>query len=127
MQGDIVMWYHIVMICERCGEGLSGKQLRWCSQRCSKLGLKALYKKRTADKQLAYAREYRRAKNGGNRSLTWPAKYRGAECLKCGTTESLQACHVKPLWAGGTHKHIITMCQKHHYRFDTLLREFWKS
>jgi len=94
---------------------------------CSKLGLKALWKKRTVEHQREYQREYRRPKNGGDRPPTNPARLRDDKCLKCGGTINLQAAHVKPLWAGGKHKHIITLCQKHHYKFDNLLRDFWKE
>lgn len=114
------------MVCERCGEKLTGKQQRWCSKYCSKLGLKSEWRKRTAEARKAYAREYRKAKNGGNRPLSYPAKYRDEICLKCGTTEDLQGAHIKPLWAGGTHKTIVTFCRKHHYAFDNALRDFWK-
>lgn len=113
--------------CERCEEELSGKQTRWCSVRCSKLGLKSLYKKRTAEHQRAYQRQYRKAKDGVMRPVTWPIKYRGTECLNCGTSEDLQGAHVKPLWAGGKHDTIITLCRKHHHQFDNLLRAFWKE
>lgn len=113
--------------CVKCEKQLTGNQKRYCSTRCSKLFLKAEYKKRHRDKLNEYAREYRRAKNGGNRSLKNPKEYRDTECLYCGVTENLQVCHVKPLWAGGTHAHTITLCQIHHYRFDNLLREYWKQ
>lgn len=103
-------------------EGIVAK---YCSLRCQKLYLKAGWKKRTAEHQRAYAREYRRAKNGGNRSLTWPAKYREPECLKCGTAEDLQVAHIKPLSIGGTHKHIVTFCRTHHMKYDNLLKGFW--
>lgn len=113
--------------CERCEEELSGKQVRWCSQRCSVLGLKSAYRKRHREKLYAYKNEYRRAKNGGNRPPRNPAKHRTDECLKCGSSEDLQGAHVKPLWAGGKHNTIITLCRKHHYQFDNLLRDFWKE
>lgn len=114
-------------MCERCGNHLTGRQTRWCSRNCSKLGLKALWRKRTKENRNAYARQYRRAKNGGNRPLTYSAKYRDTECLRCKDTEDLQACHVKPLWAGGNHKNIITLCRTCHSQFDNLLRDFWKQ
>lgn len=113
--------------CERCASPLSNKQVRWCSPRCSKLGLKSEWRKRNRERLHAYAREYREAKNGGNRSITQPSKFRDSVCLYCGTSLDLQVAHVKPLWAGGQHKWIVTFCRKHHHQFDNLLREWWKD
>ncbi len=115
--------------CERCDEPLDGKQARWCSNRCSKLGLKALYRKRNKDKLYEYKNTYRRANKdkGILRPLSLPTKKRDGWCLHCGTTKDLQGAHVKPLWAGGTHDTIITLCRKHHHKFDQLLRDFWLS
>jgi len=45
--------------CIRCGKELKGKQKRWCSLRCSKLGLKQEYKKRNKEKVLAYNKKYK--------------------------------------------------------------------
>jgi 5-methylcytosine-specific restriction endonuclease McrA len=92
---------------------------------CSKLGLKSEYKKRNKDKLLAYAREYHRAKFGGNRPPRNPAKLRDSQCLNCGTNEDLQLAHIKPLKYGGIHKNTITLCRKCHYNYDELLRGFW--
>lgn len=127
--------YHKCMItCERCGKKLTGKQTRWCSKYCSDLGLKSLWRKRNIElvvmfleRILKQNREYRKAKNGG---MTPPSsrvakQLRGNECYQCGSGDDLQLAHVKPLWAGGTHDHTITLCRKHHYQFDNLLRDFW--
>src|SRR5690606_18094496 len=103
------------MVCDRCGEPLTGKQERWCSLYCSKLGLKSEWRKRNKDRLLKLNNEYRRAKNGGNRPVKNPNRLREKECLKCGAAEDLQLAHVKPLWAGGVHKHVMTLCRKHHY------------
>lgn len=113
--------------CDRCGKELTGKQTRFCSQYCSKLKLKSEWRKRNRDRLQAYARQYRKAKNGGNRSITQPAKYRDNACLYCGTSIDLQVAHVKPLWAGGQHKWIITLCRIHHHQFDNLLRDWWEQ
>src|SRR4051812_40169090 len=95
--------------CVKCGEEVGTRNsVKYCSLHCQKLYLKARWKKRTHAHQLEYQRNYRRAKNGGNRPATWPAKYRDVECLKCGGTEDLQGAHIKPLWAGGRHSHIVT-------------------
>ncbi len=116
-------------VCLKCGDPIIGrrKEAKYCSARCSKLYLKAQWKKRTIEHQRAYQRQYRQAKNGGNRPPTYPARYRKSECLRCGSTNNLQGAHVKPLWAGGTHEYIITLCQKCHYEFDNLLRDFWRK
>ncbi|TAL08179.1 MAG: hypothetical protein EPO02_13405 [Nitrospirae bacterium] len=114
-------------ICLRCGQKLSGKKKKYCSQKCSKLYLKSEYRKRNRERLNEYQRNYRRAKNGGNRPPKLPAKLRNAECLKCGSTEDLQLAHIKPLWAGGKHKWIITLCRKHHFEFDSLLRDWWRD
>lgn len=117
------------MQCLKCGNPIptDTRAKKYCSPRCCKLYLKAQYKKRTSEHQLAYQRAYREAKNGGARPPTYPAKYRDDKCLKCGTAEDLQGAHVKPLWAGGRHNHIVTFCRRHHYEFDNLLRDFWKK
>jgi hypothetical protein len=117
------------MVCIKCNQPIpaSRRSVKYCSQRCSKLYLKAQWKKRTSEHQRVYQRLYRRAKQDGNRPPKFPAKYRLDACLKCGTTEDLQGAHVKPLWAGGRHNHIITLCRKHHYQFDNLLRDFWRE
>lgn len=112
-------------VCERCSNKLTEKQSRWCSSRCSKLGLKSEWRRRNSQKINAYNREWRRAKNGGNRPITYPAKRRDTKCLRCGSIDNLQLAHVKPIGAGGTHRHVITLCNKCHYMFDNLLRDFW--
>ena len=115
------------MKCIKCGGDVptTSRSVKYCSLHCSKLYLKAQWKKRTADHQRAYAREWRRAKHGGNRPLTWPAKHRTDQCLNCGARTDLQAAHIKPLRVGGTHETLITLCRRHHMQFDNLLRDFW--
>lgn len=108
-------------LCERCGEELSGKQQRWCSPKCSKLGLKSLYKKRNRPKINAYNREY----NSRGPRLRKNTKYLKSECQRCSSRDNLQVCHVKPRWAGGQYDSVITLCQGCHYEFDNTLRGFW--
>lgn len=115
------------MICDRCGEILQGKQTRWCSKKCSKLGLKSEWRKRNRVRLLEYSRNYRKAKHDGDYPIAFPDYYRDSECLYCGSDEDLQLAHVKPLWAGGKHKWVVTFCRKHHHQFDTILREWWKG
>ena len=47
--------------CKKCGNELHGKQESYCSQRCSKLHLKSLYKKRNRARLAAYNRQWRKA------------------------------------------------------------------
>ena len=119
------MVYMLRLTCERCDTALNGKQTRWCSKYCSKLGLKSAWRKRKSEHVKAYNREWRRAKNGGTRPLSWPALKRDGVCLRCDGKYNLQVAHVKPIGAGGNHKNLITLCGKCHYRFDNLLREYW--
>ena len=46
-------------LCKKCGNELHGKQESYCSQRCSKLHLKSLYKKRNRERLNEYNRQYR--------------------------------------------------------------------
>lgn len=117
----------MIMHCGKCGDTLTGNQKRWCSLRCSRLGLKSEWRKRNRKRLNEYSRNYRRAKNGGNTDMKEPARLREKECLNCGSVDDLQLAHVKPLWAGGVHKHVITLCRKCHHNFDNLLREFWNK
>ena len=47
-------------LCKRCNQTITGRGVRWCSKRCSQLGLKRLYKQRNHDKILAYNRQYKK-------------------------------------------------------------------
>ena len=114
-------------LCIKCGEQIPSetRSVKYCSPHCSKLYLKSEYRKRRREHCYLVKNEWRRAKNGGNRPLTWPAKRRDTKCLKCGTEQDLQLAHVKPLAVGGTHQHLVTFCRRHHYQFDKALRSFW--
>ncbi len=111
--------------CERCGGPLTNKQSRWCSRRCSKLGLKSEYRKRNLEKIKQYNNEWRSAKNGGSTPIRYPALRRAKVCLRCDSDQDLQLAHVKPIGAGGRHDHVITLCRSCHHLFDNLLRDFW--
>lgn len=116
-------------LCLRCNAPIIGRtsKAKYCSAKCSKLYLKSEYRKRNKEKLYAYRNKWRSAKNGGNRPITYPAKYRELECLNCGDTRDLQVAHVKPLDVGGTHQYVITLCRRHHHKFDVLLRDFWNQ
>jgi endogenous inhibitor of DNA gyrase (YacG/DUF329 family) len=92
--------------CKRCGKELTGKQTSWCSQRCSRLGLKALYKKRNRDKINAYNRKYRKNKReitkkkksiyrknnkGGYKTFYFDEN---KKCYFCGSEKNLQKHHL---------------------------------
>lgn len=119
------------MKCERCGDLLSGNQERWCSSRCSKLGLKALYKKRKREQINAYNRIKNRQGIRGNPStnnLLRDHLLRNPACYKCNSIDDVQVAHVKPRNKGGKNRdNLITLCRKHHYEFDKRMRVFWNK
>ncbi len=80
------------MECERCGKLLSGKQERWCSQRCSRLGLKALYKERNREKLRKYSKEYRKRIKIKRRKFGLISL--DNECYFCLRTENLVYHHI---------------------------------
>ena len=117
--------------CERCGNLLIGKHERWCSLRCSRLGLKALYKKRNKDKIQAYARERRKREIQGGPSSNKILRgflQRNPVCARCNSSKLVHLCHIKPRDKGGKHRdNLITLCPTHHHEFDILLRGFWRG
>ena len=84
--------------CERCLKIIRSKGIRWCSQRCSKLGLKALYKKR---KRL-FVNGYNRSYKGNMRTIAF--KKSGGRCKTCTTTKNLTINHIIPKVVGGKNK-----------------------
>lgn len=114
------------MLCVRCLSPITSKRAtKYCSPRCSKLYLKAQYKKRNREKQNAYQREYRKAQNGGDRPKTSTATLRDEDCLACGSIHDLQLAHVKPRTLGGRYNHAITLCRDCHMAWDMLNKQFW--
>lgn len=102
---------------------MSGNQVRWCSKKCSKLGLKSLYKKRKREQINAYNRKIRKL---GIRTKS-QIKKEYIICLKCGSTTDIHQHHVKPRRYGGKHEYnIILLCKKHHAEFEKLTSNFWK-
>lgn len=109
------------MVCVRCNNNLSGNQLRFCSQHCSKLYLKRLYRKRNREKVNAYNRAYRRYyiktpvevvryKNRPNlQELSYLLE---KECVRCNANTKLTLNHIKPLSIGGKTepKNLETLC-----------------
>lgn len=104
------------MLCKRCEKILTGKQLSYCSIKCSKLHLKSLYRKRKKEKINIYNQEYRKKGLRGhpfNSKILRNHKSEYPVCEKCGISENVDICHVKPRWAGGRHKdNVITLCKK---------------
>lgn len=81
-----------------------------------------MYKIRNREKILEYNRRYK--KLGIQSKPNIDKQY--MICAKCGSRENVQICHIKPRQLGGLHRYNIVMfCQKHHAKFDQLLREFW--
>lgn len=116
------------MLCIKCGkEIINRKSIKYCSNRCADLYYKKIYRVKHIEKIKEYNRNYRRPKNGGNRPIKNPAEKRLDKCLKCGSENDLQLAHVKPLWAGGDHQYLITLCRTHHHEFDNALRDFWQN
>jgi 5-methylcytosine-specific restriction endonuclease McrA len=115
--------------CIKCNGLIIGKRrdAKYCSDRCKKNFNGKKYRQLNKVRLVEYKHTWRRAKNGGNRPPRNAKKYREDKCLNCGISEDLQLAHIKPLFAGGTHKYVITLCRKHHTRFDNLLRDFWKD
>jgi 5-methylcytosine-specific restriction endonuclease McrA len=115
------------MKCKRCSNELSGKQLSYCSLRCSKLHLKSLWRKRSKDKLRAYNRKYR---SQGLRPLNKQRKFKvleknNFECKRCGTNENLNVHHIKPLRYGGTHDFVMVLCFKCHMEWEQRMIGYW--
>jgi len=117
------------MKCKKCGDPLTGKQKRWCSPECSKLGLKAEYKKRNKAKVLAYNREYR---SKGVRPIKRVRKQktikeRGGICERCGTSKKLQVHHIKPARVGGTNelRNLLVLCDPCHKEWEKRMKKYW--
>jgi 5-methylcytosine-specific restriction endonuclease McrA len=110
------------MECKRCGKQLTGKQTVYCSEHCCTLYLKTLYRKRNQNKINAYNRKYR--KLGITHHPIIDKKY--LICAKCGSTDKIEICHVKPRKYGGKNLYnVVFFCHLHHSHFDKALKRFW--
>jgi 5-methylcytosine-specific restriction endonuclease McrA len=115
--------------CKKCGKVLTGKQTSYCSEKCSKLFLKSLYRKRNKEKIREYNKKYKEQckfkpiKNPGKIIIR-----DGLKCQNCETPINLEVHHIKPLRVGGSNvgHNLITLCKKCHYDFETRLKGFWK-
>lgn len=110
---------------------MTGKQETWCSARCSKLGLKALYKKRNKEKINAYNKKYRKLgiTTHGNFLIKKHKHLQEKKCSKCASTENLEVHHIKPRKNGGKNEpsNLILLCHKCHYYFEKCLADFWNN
>jgi len=125
-------WYNIGMNCIRCGNPLTtGKQIKYCSQRCCKLYLKSLYRKRNRDKIREYASKIRRLGNStsGKCLAVKNIHLQTKKCSKCSSEKDLQIHHIKPRKYGGKHEpnNLILFCRKCHHEYENLTKEFWKT
>jgi len=118
------------MFCKKCGQELTGKQISYCSQKCSKLHLKSLYRKRNLEKIREYNKKYKTAfsKDGWGCKIMNIHLKENPTCEKCGTNKDVQIHHIKPVLFGGKHKNgnLLTLCRKHHHEFEKLTLDFFK-
>lgn len=119
------------MYCLRCKKELEKRQTKYCSQRCSKLYLKAGYRQRHKEQIQKYNREWKKLGISGSPSdngYLRGHRNRNPQCAKCGSIKNVHVCHVKPRAMGGKNTdNLITLCQTHHHQFDELLRSFWQG
>lgn len=124
------------MNCKRCEKILCGKQTSYCSQYCSKLHLKSLYRKR---KRLHISEYKKKVRKGIKFEYVWvknPArglKING-KCRSCNSTEKLTINHVVPLSIGGgqeiTNLEILCVScnsREYHKLVKSALKEYFKS
>ena len=111
------------MECERCKSVLIGKQERWCSRYCSKLGLKSLYRKKHKDRLNKYQNNFRRKATRASGYYWVYIRPKALErdknqCTKCGRKKDIQVHHIKSRTDGGRNSlsNLITLCRKCHYK-----------
>jgi endogenous inhibitor of DNA gyrase (YacG/DUF329 family) len=100
--------------CKRCGKKLTGKQTSYCSQRCSKLHLKSLWRKRNREKVNEYNREYKKDNPGG-----FKYKYIDKEkkCFFCGSKNNLQKHHLNY-----EEQNVVLLCFNCHSKYHHLIK-----
>jgi len=121
------------MNCIKCGKELTtNKQIKYCSQRCCKLYLKSLYKKRNKDRLNEYNRAKRKLgiSTAGKdlREKKGCSHLKTNKCTRCGSENDLQVHHIKPRDCGGMNEpnNLILFCRKCHYEYEKLTKNFWK-
>lgn len=111
-------------LCNRCGLKLRGKQKRWCSLNCSRLGLKREWKQRNPKIVKRHKRNY-----GKKLSDKIAKKLRtNKSCHNCKSVNTLQVHHIKPIAKGGGHDeyNLMILCAKCHRLWEKRMRGFWR-
>lgn len=119
------------MLCVRCENILTGKQTRFCSPRCSKLYLKAQYKRRNKDKVNAYNRVYRSSYTPLKNDKLREELLNNNVCLRCGSKDNLNINHIKHQKYGldNSPNNLVVLCfdchMLWHAMLDDILKEYW--
>jgi len=119
------------MNCGKCGNELTGKQKRFCSAHCSKLFLKAEYRRRNRSKINEYNNKRKRMgiRKNGKELIKRYLHLQTGKCFICGETKTLQVHHIKPRVFGGTNEptNLMLLCKIHHFKFEEATYSFWKK
>lgn len=121
------------MKCKKCGKELIGKQISYCSKRCSKLHLKKLYKIRNRERINEYNRNRRKlgVTTCGKelKKLKDCDHLRTSKCARCGKDTDLQVHHIKPRDCNGNNSpnNLILFCCDCHYEYEQLTKRFWRK
>ncbi len=119
------------MNCLKCSkEIVSRKSSKYCSLRCQRNYLKALYRRRYPEKAKEAQRRYL---NGNTRVQSKQRdaalKYFDYQCYRCSSKENLELNHVKPLKSNGDNRarNLIVLCKKCHVDWHKCLDVFWSN
>lgn len=129
------------MRCIICEEPLSGRQNKFCSNKCQRkdwkinnreiyLAGKKEYRNKNKERLNAYNKEYR------NRGLVKPIysyklkqiiENQGKICNRCNAPEKLQVHHIKPLQNGGLNisNNLMVLCWDCHMFWHKSLKNYW--
>lgn len=100
--------------CKRCGELLTGRRTSWCSMRCSRLGLKAIWRKKNKEKVNKYNREYKLKNKWGKKHEFISDEYL---CFFCRDNKELQLHHLDYEKAIG-----VYLCRDCHFKLHQILK-----
>jgi 5-methylcytosine-specific restriction endonuclease McrA len=126
------------MKCIKCNNPLSGKQEKFCSTYCSKLYLKAEYRKRKKEHIHAYKKERRELGKGNTKSSRPTEMFKelliGKSCRACGAIKNLTVNHIVPMSIGGGNEetNLEVLCvscnsKEYHLLVKKALKEYFKS
>jgi hypothetical protein len=101
------------MKCKKCGNPLNGNQKSYCSRKCSKNHLKALYRKRNKEKVNAYNRQWNKSRRATKRSKLFLSN----QCYFCKDKEKLVDHHVSY-----DPEILVRLCDPCHKKLHRLLR-----